>query len=46
MEILPIFLDMKGKPCLVVGGGDTAARKVGSLLRAEAAVHLIAPKLC
>ena len=46
MDLLPIFLDMKDKPCLVVGGGDTAARKVGSLRRAGAAVHLVAPELC
>ncbi|MBK1717651.1 siroheme synthase CysG [Thiocystis violacea] len=46
MELLPIFLDMKGKSCLVVGGGATAARKVGNLLRAGAAVTLVSPALC
>ncbi len=46
MELLPIFLDMKGKACLVVGGGATAARKVSNLLRAEAAVTLVSPELC
>lgn len=45
MEFLPIFLDIKGKTCLVVGGGDVAERKVSSLLRAQAAVHLISPEL-
>jgi uroporphyrin-III C-methyltransferase / precorrin-2 dehydrogenase / sirohydrochlorin ferrochelatase len=45
-ELLPLFLDMKGKPCLVIGGGATAARKVGSLLRADAAVTLVAPQVC
>ncbi|WP_296810698.1 bifunctional precorrin-2 dehydrogenase/sirohydrochlorin ferrochelatase, partial [Thiocapsa sp.] len=33
------------KPCLGVGGGATAARKVGSLLRAGAAVTVVAPEL-
>ncbi|WP_295409206.1 bifunctional precorrin-2 dehydrogenase/sirohydrochlorin ferrochelatase, partial [uncultured Thiocystis sp.] len=46
MELLPIFLDMKGKPCLIVGGGTTAARKTGNLLRAGAAITLVAPRLC
>ncbi|WP_373508442.1 NAD(P)-dependent oxidoreductase, partial [Thiocapsa sp.] len=43
MDFLPIFQDVRGKPCLVVGGGSTAARKVGSLLRAGAAVSIVAP---
>ncbi|NKN31776.1 siroheme synthase CysG [Marichromatium bheemlicum] len=45
MELLPIFLDMQGQPCLVVGGGTTAARKAGNLLRAGAALTLISPTL-
>jgi uroporphyrinogen-III C-methyltransferase (EC 2.1.1.107)/precorrin-2 dehydrogenase (EC 1.3.1.76) len=46
MDLLPIFLDMQGRPCLVVGGGATAARKVSNLLRAGASVTLVAPELC
>ncbi len=45
MEFLPIFQDVRGLPCLVVGGGATAARKVGSLLRAGAFVRVVAPEL-
>jgi uroporphyrin-III C-methyltransferase / precorrin-2 dehydrogenase / sirohydrochlorin ferrochelatase len=45
LEFLPIFLSIAGKPCLVAGGGTTAQRKVGSLLRADAAVTLVAPAL-
>ena len=45
-ELLPIFLDMQGRPCLVVGGGTTAARKTGNLLRAGAALTIVAPTLC
>lgn len=45
MELLPIFLDVKGKPCLVVGGGDTAVRKVANLRRAGASVRVVSPRL-
>lgn len=45
MDLLPIFLDIRDQPCLVVGGGRVAARKVASLRRAGARVHLIAPEL-
>jgi len=46
MKFLPIFLDVHGQPCLVVGGGDVAARKVELLLRAQANITVIAPDLC
>jgi uroporphyrin-III C-methyltransferase/precorrin-2 dehydrogenase/sirohydrochlorin ferrochelatase len=45
MEFLPIFQVVRGKTCLVVGGGTTAERKVGSLLRAGAAVTVVSPQL-
>ena len=45
MDALPIFLKIKGKPCLVVGGGDIAERKIDLLIRAGADVTVIAPKL-
>ncbi|PQJ96652.1 siroheme synthase CysG [Chromatium okenii] len=45
MEFLPIFLDLQDKPCLIVGGGATAARKASSLLRSGAAITLVAPVL-
>lgn len=40
-----ICLDLKGRPCLVVGGGDVARRKAASLVDARAKLNLIAPKL-
>lgn len=40
MNFLPIFLDLRGKTCLVVGGGETAARKSAMLLNAGAWVQV------
>ncbi len=45
MGYLPIFLDVTAAPCLVVGGGTTAERKVLSLLDAGAAVTVVSPDL-
>jgi uroporphyrin-III C-methyltransferase/precorrin-2 dehydrogenase/sirohydrochlorin ferrochelatase len=45
VDYLPIFLDVRGQPCLVVGGGDVAARKCALLLRARARVTVVAPTL-
>lgn len=45
MDFLPIFLNIKQKPCLVVGGGEVAARKVSLLLKAEAQVTVVSPAL-
>lgn len=45
MRYYPIFLDIKGKPCVVIGGGNVAERKVLSLLDAGAQVLVISPKL-
>ena len=46
MNFLPIFMNIKGQPCLVVGGGDVAARKVMLLLRAGGEVTVVSPDLC
>lgn len=45
MGFIPIFLQVEGRPCLVVGGGDVARRKVGTLLDAGAVVTVISPEL-
>ncbi len=41
MNYFPVFLDIKNKPCLVVGAGNIAARKIELLLKAEASVKVI-----
>jgi siroheme synthase-like protein len=42
----PISLDVNGKRCVVVGGGEVALRKVNVLLEHEAIVQVISPELC
>ena len=46
MDSLPIFLNVKQRDCLVVGGGQVAARKVALLAKAGSAITVIAPELC
>lgn len=45
MRHLPAFLDIAGRTCLVVGGGDVAARKVALLERAGGRVRVNSPEL-
>ena len=46
MQYFPMFYELTGKPCLVVGGGDIAARKVSLLFRAGGKVTVVSPELC
>jgi len=46
MQFFPIFLNIRQRRCVVVGGGEVAARKIDLLLRADASVTVIAPQLC
>lgn len=41
MKVYPIFLQIEGKPCLVVGGGAVGERKVQDLLAAGARVMVV-----
>lgn len=43
--LYPIFLKVADKACLVVGGGNVAARKVAALVEAGARVTVVAPEL-
>jgi uroporphyrin-III C-methyltransferase/precorrin-2 dehydrogenase/sirohydrochlorin ferrochelatase len=45
MDYLPMFLRVRFRPVLVVGGGHVAARKVALLLKAGARVTVVAPTL-
>jgi siroheme synthase-like protein len=45
MGYLPIFMDLRGRDCLVVGGGAFAASRIDALVEAEAVVTLIAPEI-
>ncbi|HVN71184.1 MAG TPA: bifunctional precorrin-2 dehydrogenase/sirohydrochlorin ferrochelatase [Desulfomonilia bacterium] len=42
---LPIFIDLRDRLAIVVGGGPVAARKVESLVKAGARVKVIAPEV-
>jgi len=46
VDFLPIFMNVKGENCLVIGGGKIASRKVFMLLRAGASVSVVSPELC
>ncbi|WP_020559276.1 siroheme synthase CysG [Thiofilum flexile] len=45
MNHFPAFLNLQGHQCLVVGGGPVAERKITTLLRYGAKVHIISPQL-
>jgi uroporphyrin-III C-methyltransferase / precorrin-2 dehydrogenase / sirohydrochlorin ferrochelatase len=45
MDYLPIFLDLRDRLVVVVGGGEIAARKIDHLLSAHARVRVVAPDL-
>jgi len=45
MALYPIFLETKGRPVLVIGGGNVGAEKVRGLLNGEADVTLVSPSL-
>ena len=46
MRHLPVFLDIKDQPVLVVGGAEMAARKVEVILKAQARITIISEDLC
>jgi len=46
MDHLPIFINIRKKPCVVIGGGDIALRKINLLLKAQAKVICLSPLFC
>lgn len=45
MRYFPMFLDLKNRKALVVGGGEEALRKVRLLLKTEALIEVVATEL-
>ncbi|MBI4777707.1 bifunctional precorrin-2 dehydrogenase/sirohydrochlorin ferrochelatase [Candidatus Desantisbacteria bacterium] len=45
MRYYPICLDVKDKKCVIVGGGEVAARKIVFLLNCEANITVISPQI-
>ncbi|HDZ62890.1 MAG TPA: bifunctional precorrin-2 dehydrogenase/sirohydrochlorin ferrochelatase [Nitrospirae bacterium] len=45
MKYYPIFLNLKAKKAVVVGGGIVAERKAITLVKAGASVHIISPRV-
>ncbi len=44
--MLPIMLNISGKLCIIIGGGNAAYRKALTLLKNGAYVRVISPALC
>lgn len=43
--MMPVMIDVKGRPCTVVGGGCAAYRKAKTLLANGAVIRIISPEL-
>lgn len=46
LKYFPMFIDMKYKKILVVGGGKIAYRRVNTLLKFGGTVQVVAPEIC
>lgn len=44
MQLLPIFLRLEGRPALLVGAGNVALEKIGSLLQTGLRLRVVAPE--
>jgi len=44
MSLLPIFLKLENRRCLLVGAGTVALEKIGSLLRTGCVLRVVAPE--
>jgi precorrin-2 dehydrogenase/sirohydrochlorin ferrochelatase len=41
--LYPVNLNLNGKKCLIVGGGEVATRKISSLIETGAKITIISP---
>lgn len=46
MAYFPMFVDLKGKKIIIIGGGKVAYRKVAKLLPFEAEITVVSPDIC
>ena len=46
MDNFPIFLEIKNKPVLVIGGGDIALRKIKLLIKSKPNIKVVANNFC
>mgnify|MGYP005737699813 CR=1 FL=1 len=46
MQHFPIFVTLTAQPCLVVGAGPVALRKIRLLRKANASITVVAPEVC
>ena len=44
MSLLPIFLKLEGRRCLLVGAGTVALEKIGTLLKTGLRLRVVAPE--
>ncbi|MCX7923579.1 MAG: bifunctional precorrin-2 dehydrogenase/sirohydrochlorin ferrochelatase [Clostridia bacterium] len=45
MPVFPLFINLKNKKCIVIGGGNVAERKIEALLEFNADITVISPKI-
>ena len=45
MKYFPFFIKLSEQPCLVIGGGEVAERKLDLLVRVDANITLVSPKI-
>ncbi len=45
MSLFPMFVKLRGRLCVVVGGGQIAEAKIPGLLAAEAKIRVVAPEV-
>ncbi|HUF57506.1 MAG TPA: NAD(P)-dependent oxidoreductase, partial [Thermohalobaculum sp.] len=45
MKTFPLFLDLAGRPVLLIGGGEQAAQKARLILKTEARLRVFSDEL-